>query len=105
MLAIELLGRVFAGADAFTEGDLGGVGMRHQGVTMMVMKADLFQPMVQFGSASDSLQRRIRAVPPGKGFESVMVPGGPGEPGARHPAPRRDSGAGRHVERARKAGG
>ena len=75
MLAIEFVGRVFAGADAFTEGDLGGVGMRHQGVTMIVMKADLFQSTAQFGEGSDTLQRRIRAVPPSKGFESVMVPG------------------------------
>ena len=75
MLANEFLGRVFAGADAFSEEDRGGAGMRHQGVTMIVLKADLFQSMVQFGRGSDSLQRRIRAVPPGKGFESVMVPG------------------------------
>ena len=75
MLATEFLGRVLSGADAFAEEDRGGPVMRHQGVTLIVFKADLFQPMDQFEKGSDRLQRMMRDVPPADGFEEVLVPG------------------------------
>ena len=75
MLANEFLGRVLSGADAFAEEDRGGAVLRHQGVTLIVFKADLFQPMEQFGKGADRLQRMMRAVPPADGFEEVLVPG------------------------------
>ena len=49
--------------------------MRHQGVTIVVFKADLFQPFAEFASRADELQSRMRAVPPAAGFEEVLVPG------------------------------
>ena len=75
MLANEFLGRVLSGADGFVEEGRGGAVMRNQGVTMLVMKSDLFQAVSEFGKSSDTLQRGIRGVAPRKGFESVMVPG------------------------------
>jgi LDH2 family malate/lactate/ureidoglycolate dehydrogenase len=77
MLADELLGRVLSGADAYADTDRGGPGMRHQGVTFIVFKADLFQPMAEFTRTSDELLRKVRAVPPAPGFDRVLVPGDP----------------------------
>ena len=75
MLADEFLGRVLAGADDHVEGELGGSLMRRQGVTMIVLRADLFQPMAAFSRHSGELKRRINSVPPAAGFEKVLVPG------------------------------
>ena len=75
MLAIELLGRVLSGADAYLEPGRGAPAMRHQGVTMIVFKADLFHPLADFADRADELQQRMRAVPPAEGFSEVLVPG------------------------------
>ena len=75
MLADEFLGRVLAGADGHTEGERGGPLMRRQGVTMIVLRADLFQPMADFSRRSGELKRRVNAVPPAAGFDEVLVPG------------------------------
>ena len=75
MLADELLGRVLAGADAYTEPDRHGSGMRHQGVTMIVLRADLFQPLASFKQTADELTCQVTAVPPAPGFEEVLTPG------------------------------
>ena len=75
MLADEYLGRVLSGADGHLEGELGGPLMRHQGVTMIVLRADLFQPMADFARRSDELKRQVNAVPPADGFDEVLAPG------------------------------
>ena len=75
MLAAEFLGRVLSGSDAFAETHHGGPYMRHQGVTLIVLKSDLFQPLEEFLNRADELQSRMRAVPPATGFEEVLVPG------------------------------
>ena len=75
MLANEFLGRVFSGANAYAEAHRGGPIMRHQGVTMIVFKADLFQPLTDFTRRADELERRVRAVAPAPSFEEVLVPG------------------------------
>ena len=75
MLADEFLGRVLAGADGHVEGELGGSLMRRQGVTMIVFRADLFQPMADFARRSAELKRQVNAVPPAAGFDQVLVPG------------------------------
>ena len=75
MLANEFIGRVFSGADAHAEAHRGGPTFRYQGVTLVVFKADLFQPLAEFASGADQLQRRMRAVPPATGFDEVLVPG------------------------------
>ena len=75
MLADEFLGRVLAGADGHVEGELGGPLMRRQGVTMIVLRADLFQPMDEFARRAGKLKRQVNAVPPAAGFDEVLVPG------------------------------
>jgi hydroxycarboxylate dehydrogenase B len=75
MLACELMGRVFAAADAHAATERGGPAFRHQGVTMIVLKADLFQPAAAFRAGVDGLTKQIHAVPPAPGFSEVLVPG------------------------------
>lgn len=75
MMAAEFLGRIFSGADAFAEANRGGPIMRHQGLTMIVFKADLFQTFVEYAKRADEMERRVRAVPPALGFKEVRVPG------------------------------
>ncbi len=75
MLADEFLGRVLSGADGYVEGERGGPLMRHQGVTMMVVRADLFQPMADFNRRAAELKRQVNAVPPAVGVDEVLVPG------------------------------
>jgi LDH2 family malate/lactate/ureidoglycolate dehydrogenase len=77
MMAAEYLGRIFTGADAFAEADRGGPILRHQGVTMMVLQAALFQPFAEYACRADEMERRVRAVPPAPGFSEVLVPGDP----------------------------
>lgn len=75
MLASEFLGRIFSGADAFADPQHGGATMRHQGVCMIVFKADLFQPFADYAGRADDMGQRVRAVQPAPGFEEVLVPG------------------------------
>ena len=75
MLAVEALGRVLSGSDSYAEAHRGGIFHRHQGITLMVFRSDLFQPMADFNRRADELERRMRAVPPAPGFQEVLVPG------------------------------
>ncbi len=75
MLAVEFLGRILTGANGFAEGDLGGPVMREQGVTMVVLKADLFQPLTGFAQLADDKISQMKAVAPAPGFTEVLVPG------------------------------
>ena len=76
MLAVEFFGRVLSGADAFSnEEKRGGVIFRHSGVTMMVMKADLFQSLADYSTRMVDLGNQIRSVPSAPGFEEVLLPG------------------------------
>ncbi len=77
MMALEVLGRVFSGADQFAESDRGGVAFRHEGVSMIVLRADLFQPLADYAARVDELRRRVRAIPPAAGFREVIAPGDP----------------------------
>ena len=77
MMAAEFLGRIFARADDYVEADRAGPILRHQGVTMIVFKADLFQPLADYARRADEMERRVRAVPPAPGFREVLVPGDP----------------------------
>ncbi len=77
MMAVEFLGRIFSGADAFAEANHGGNIVRHQGVAMIVLRADLFQPFAEYAKHADEMERRVRAVPPAPGFKEVLVPGDP----------------------------
>ena len=77
MVAVELLSRVMTGADALADPARGGPFMRHQGVTMLMLRADLFQPLVDFTARAGELADRLRAVPAAPGFSEVLVPGDP----------------------------
>jgi LDH2 family malate/lactate/ureidoglycolate dehydrogenase len=75
MLAAEFLGRVLTGSDAFVVPGRGGPGFSHSGGVVLVIKADLFRPLTDYGASAEELQRRVRAVPPAPGFEEVLSPG------------------------------
>ena len=75
MLANEFMGRVLSGSDDYIEAGRGTPVMSHQGVTLVVFKADLFQPLASFTRRADELEQRMRNVPPAPGFEEVLVPG------------------------------
>ena len=77
MMAAEMLGRVFSGSDAFAETGRGGPIMGHQGDTIIVFRADLFQPLADYTERTAALQERVHATPPAPGFEEVLVPGDP----------------------------
>lgn len=77
MVAAEFLGHIFSGSDAYEEKGRGGPYMSHQGVTMLVVKADLFQPYADFLKRSNELLARLRKVPPAPGFTEVQAPGDP----------------------------
>ncbi len=75
MMAAEYLGRIFAGGDEFAAPERGGPILRHQGVTMIAMRSDLFQPQAVFAARAGEMQRRVRAVPPAVGTDRVLAPG------------------------------
>lgn len=75
MLACEVLGRLLSGSDAYAEPVRGGQGMKYQGVTFMLFRADLFQPIADFTSAMAAFQQEVRDIPPADGFDEVVVPG------------------------------
>ena len=75
MMAAEFFGRIFTGSDAFAEADRSGPIFRHQGFTMIVLQADMFQPFADYARRADEMERRVRAVPPAPGFKEVLVPG------------------------------
>ena len=75
MLACEVLGRLLSGSDAYAEPVRGGDGMKYQGVTFMLFRADLFQSIADFTSSMTAFQQEVRAIPPADGFDEVVVPG------------------------------
>ncbi len=74
-MAGEYLGRILAGADDFADERRGGATMRHQGVTIIVLKPDLFQPFESYAARADEMVQRVRAIPPAPGFDEVLAPG------------------------------
>ena len=75
MMATEFLGRIFTGSDSYVEAQRAGPILRHQGVTMIAFRADLFQPLADYGKRAAEMVRRVRAVPPAPGFKEVLAPG------------------------------
>ena len=75
MTAVELMGRVFAGADGHARDGEGTPMMRHQGVTFLVLRADALGPMSDFITRVDDTLDRIRSSEPAVGFDRVMYPG------------------------------
>ncbi|MEP7358875.1 MAG: Ldh family oxidoreductase, partial [Anaerolineales bacterium] len=86
MVAADILGRLFTGAPAFadspgsrtvTAADGRTTTRNSPGMSLIVLKADLFQAYEQYARRADELEQRIRAVPPAPGFDEVLVPGDP----------------------------
>ena len=77
MVACEMLGGIFAGAEDYVSLPKGTPIMRNQGITMICFGADLFQPLDQYVSKADVLTERIHDIPPAPGFDHVLVPGDP----------------------------
>ena len=75
MMAVEFLGRIFTGSDNYVEAERAGPIMRHQGVTMIAFKADLFRLFAEYAGQAEEMQRRVRAIPPAPGFKEVLAPG------------------------------
>jgi len=53
-----------------------GVTQR-SGIFMFALKASLFQPMEQYNQALQKSIKKIKAIPPAKGFDEVLLPGEP----------------------------
>lgn len=77
MVAVEYLGQVFSGSFGYAEAGRGGPIFSHQGVTMIVFRADLFQPIKQFKDQAERTAARVRTTPPAPGFDEVLLPGDP----------------------------
>lgn len=77
MLATEMLGRTFSGADDGARLDYSDPLFRRHGATLIAFRADLFQPLSQYSRRADELARRALAVPPAPGFKQVLLPGVP----------------------------
>jgi uncharacterized oxidoreductase len=77
MVATEFLGRIFSGSDAYAETGRGGPIMSHQGVTIILLRTDLFHSQADGEKSADELLRRIRSVPPAPHFSEVQAPGDP----------------------------
>lgn len=75
MLAVELLGRLFTGADEHAVQDEGVPLMRHQGATLLLLRADLFQPLQAVLDGNDALLAAIRRSRPADGNDRVLYPG------------------------------
>ena len=77
MVAIELFGRILTGADQYantTEFNT-ATGMRYQGVSFIVFKADSLNAINIVNEKASDLRKNIRNIPPAKGFDQVLVPG------------------------------
>ena len=77
MLATEMLGRTFSGADDGAELDYSDPLFRRHGATLIAFRADLFQPLSEYKHRADEMAQRTRAVPPAPGFKEVLLPGVP----------------------------
>jgi uncharacterized oxidoreductase len=75
MLAVEFFGRILSGADAFADERRGGPIFRRSGVTMMVVRTDLFQSVADCGMRAAEFGNHVRSVPPAPGFTEVLIPG------------------------------
>jgi LDH2 family malate/lactate/ureidoglycolate dehydrogenase len=75
MVAMEIMGRILAGADAYSKTTCGGVHFRHCGVSLIAIDCGVFSSRDCFFERTRELASRIRAVPPAPGVAAVMAPG------------------------------
>jgi len=67
----ELMSGPLVGSEYFP-----GVTQR-SGIFIFAMKASLFQPMDQYNASLQKTRKKIKAIPPAKGFKEVLLPGEP----------------------------
>ena len=79
MLAVELLGRVLAGADTYAIPGRSEEVSLHRGVTMIAINPAGFQPFGDYLATASEMMDRVRTVPAAAGVESVLAPGDPEE--------------------------
>ncbi len=77
MMVVEYLARIISGSDDHIDPNFGDDMFRHQGVTMIVIRADLFRSMESYADAALDMSQQVRAVPPAPGFDKVRMPGDP----------------------------
>jgi len=77
MMAAEYMARIVSGSDEYVDPNRGSDMFRHQGVTMIVFKADLFRPMEKYAESAFNMSQKARAIAPAPGFDEVLVPGDP----------------------------
>ncbi len=77
MLAVELLGRVLAGADTYAIPGRSEDVSLHRGVTMIAINPAGFQPLEEYMASAGEMMDRVRAVPPATGVDRVLAPGDP----------------------------
>jgi uncharacterized oxidoreductase len=73
----EWLGRIATGADDFSDASPADPVMRHQGVLMVFIRADLFSDGALVRERGDAMAERIRSAAPAVGFDRVQLPGDP----------------------------
>lgn len=76
-MAAEYYGRILTGSNAYADPVRGGPIMRSQGVTIILMRDDLFTSSDEFERRADEMAARTRAIAPAPGFASVLMPGDP----------------------------
>ena len=77
MLAAELLGRAFSGADSFAEEGRGPALMRHQGVSFWVARIDALGSADAFYRDAGAIVERLIGSRPSHGHDQVAYPGLP----------------------------
>jgi uncharacterized oxidoreductase len=75
MVAIEILSRILAGSDAYSNTVHGDLYTRHAGLSLIAIDSGVFSSSSEFAARTTELVQRIRGVPPAQGFEEVMAPG------------------------------
>lgn len=77
MMAVEFLARLVSGSDDHIDPNRGDDMFRHQGVTMIVLKADLFRSMANYSQSAHEMAQQARSIAPAPGFDQVRMPGDP----------------------------
>ena len=76
-VASEILSRVFLGTDQYVTEGRGGPLFDHQGVTLLLLRADLFTSRSHFDDVATELVTRLHGIEPRAGNSAVLVPGDP----------------------------
>jgi LDH2 family malate/lactate/ureidoglycolate dehydrogenase len=70
-MVVELL------CGAFAPGEIHNGNGRPGAAVIIAVDATTFHPMDAFGHSADETITRVKAVPPAKGFDAVLIPGEP----------------------------